>query len=126
MRLLFTIVCLIATSAALGETISHWNVLGEYCTKCHNTEDWAGGIALDTLSADDIAENAQIWEAAVRKLRTGMMPPPGKPRPPRSVLDSFATQLSSRLDQGASVHPISAAVAPHRLNRTEYANAIRD
>ena len=126
-----TVICLGETSAvgaaeATGVAVKHWDVLGEYCVKCHNTEDWAGGIAFDTLNAQTIPEDGQTWEAAVRKLRTGMMPPPGKPRPSRSVLDAFATQLEYRLDQGATAHPIAGAVSPHRLNRTEYGNAIRD
>src|SRR5689334_989723 len=62
----------------------HWDVLGKYCTECHNTADWAGGIAFDALSADDIATDSETWEKAIRKLETGMMPPPGKPRPPRT------------------------------------------
>jgi hypothetical protein len=128
---LSSIVCLGATGAVLAAkatvvAVKHWGVLGEYCVKCHNTEDWAGGIAFDTLDAQAIPEDAQTWEAAVRKLRTGMMPPPGKPRPSRSVLDAFATQLEYRLDQGASAHPVAGTVSPHRLNRTEYGNAIRD
>ena len=105
---------------------SHWNVLGKYCEGCHNTEDWAGGVAFDALTPAEIPEDAQTWEKAVRKLRTGMMPPAGEPRPSRSVLDDFAGQLATRLDQAESQHPVAGIVAPHRLNRTEYANAIRD
>ena len=104
----------------------HWSVLGKYCEGCHNTEDWAGGVAFDALTPAEIPEDAQTWEKAVRKLRTGMMPPAGKPRPSRSVLDDFARQLATRLDQAESRHPVAGIVAPHRLNRTEYANAIRD
>lgn len=104
----------------------HWSVLGKYCVKCHNTEDWAGGVAFDALTPAEIPSDAQTWEKAVRKLRTGMMPPAGKPRPSRSVLDDFATQLATRLDQAEAQHPIAGIAAPHRLNRTEYANAIRD
>jgi hypothetical protein len=104
----------------------HWSVLGKYCEGCHNTEDWAGGIAFDALTPAEIPGDAQTWEKAVRKLRTGMMPPAGKPRPSRSVLDDFAMQLATRLDQAESQHPVAGIVAPHRLNRAEYANAIRD
>lgn len=104
----------------------HWNVLHKYCVTCHNTEDWAGGLALDALSAAQIPEDTQTWEKVVRKLRSGMMPPAGKPRPARPVLESFATELSSRLDQAQALHPVTADVSVHRLNRTEYANAIRD
>ena len=104
----------------------HWKILNQYCEDCHNTDDWAGGVAFDTLSADDIPQDAQTWEAAIRKLRTGMMPPAGKPRPRRAISDAFAQELATRLDQAAAAHPYAGAVAPHRLNRTEYTNAIRD
>jgi hypothetical protein len=83
----------------------HWDVLGKYCTECHNTTDWAGGIAFDALNADDIPGDAETWEKAIRKLRTGMMPPVGKPRPPRAVLDDFAGELAVRLDKAGGVHP---------------------
>ena len=119
-----------ATSAANGadprSAPKHWDVLGKYCTECHNTTDWAGGIAFDALSAEDIPNDSETWEKAVRKLRTGMMPPAGKPRPQRAVLDGFAGELAARLDAAGSAHPYPGTKSLHRLNRTEYANAIRD
>jgi hypothetical protein len=104
----------------------HWNVLGKYCTECHNTADWAGGIAFDALSTDDLASDAETWEKAIRKLETGMMPPPGKPRPTRAVLETFAGELATRLDKASAGHPYPGTKSLHRLNRTEYANAVRD
>jgi hypothetical protein len=104
----------------------HWGVLDKYCTNCHNTTDWAGGIAFDALSADDIASEAETWEKAIRKLDTGMMPPAGKPRPERAVLEAFAGELAARLDKASLVHPYPGTKSLHRLNRTEYANAVRD
>ena len=104
----------------------HWAVLDKYCSDCHNTTDWAGGIAFDALSADDIASDSETWEKAIRKLETGMMPPPGKPRPTRAVLESFAGELATRLDKAGLAHPYPGTKSLHRLNRTEYANAIRD
>src|SRR3569833_1240791 len=88
-----TLLCTVAGSAATSparsvrtaDTVAgtpppeHWAVLDKYCSESHNTTDWAGGIAFDTLSADDLAGDAQTWEKAIRKLETGMMPPPGKP-----------------------------------------------
>ena len=62
----------------------------------------------------------------VRKVRTGMMPPSGQPRPSRAVLDAFAAELETRLDKAAAANPNPGAIAIHRLNRTEYANAVRD
>jgi mono/diheme cytochrome c family protein len=113
-------------ASADGAAPTHWKVLDRYCVKCHNTEDWAGGVAFDALAPGDIPEDAQTWEKAIRKLRTGMMPPAGKPRPARAVLDGFATELASRLDRAADRHPSPGSKSLHRLNRTEYANAIRD
>jgi hypothetical protein len=104
----------------------HWDVLGKYCTKCHNTADWAGGIAFDTFSPADIPDDSETWEKAIRKLETGMMPPPGKPRPSRAVLEDFAGELAARLDKAGLAHPYPGTKSLHRLNRTEYANAVRD
>jgi mono/diheme cytochrome c family protein len=104
----------------------NWGLLDKYCVECHNTVDWAGGIAFDALSPDALADDAQTWEKAVRKMRTGMMPPAGKPRPPRAQLDGFASELESRLDKVSYEHPRPGTKSLHRLNRAEYANAIRD
>ncbi len=59
----------------------HWKLLSNSCEKCHNTTDWAGGVAFDTMTPDTIADDAETWEKAVRKLRGRLMPPPGKPQP---------------------------------------------
>ena len=108
-----------------------------YCSECHNTTDWAGSLDLTTLDSVHVGESAEAWEKVVRKLRAGMMPPPGKARPPRAEADSLASTLESRLDTQAvqsvkteaaqpAAHPSAAATTVHRLNRTEYANSIRD
>jgi len=97
---------------------------GKYCTPCHNTEDWAGGLDLSTLDHAHVGRNAETWEKVVVKLRSGMMPPPGKERPSRNEADAVLRTLETRLDAEASVR--AAAPALHRLNRIEYANAIRD
>ena len=97
---------------------------GRYCTGCHNSEDWAGGLDIEALDHGHVAANAAEWEKVVLKLRAGMMPPPGKERPARSETLALVRQLENQLDAGAAVH--AAAPALHRLNRAEYANAIRD
>jgi hypothetical protein len=116
----------VAGWAAGAPAPKHWDVLDKYCTKCHNTTDWAGGVAFDALSADEIASESETWEKAIRKLETGMMPPAGKPRPSRAVLEAFAGELAARLDKASVTHPYPGTKSLHRLNRTEYANAIRD
>jgi hypothetical protein len=100
--------------------------LTQYCFGCHNQRARMAGLALDTLDLSQAGTDAETWEKVVKKIRTGMMPPSGARRPERAALDGFATQLERRLDRAAD--PRAALVTPalHRLNRTEYANAIRD
>jgi hypothetical protein len=101
-------------------------LMNQYCAGCHNQDDNAGGMALDKLDFEKVGKDAAVWERVVRKVRTGMMPPSGQPRPPRVTLDAFATELETRLDKAAAANPNVGSPALHRLNRTEYANVIRD
>jgi hypothetical protein len=103
-----------------------WQVLDEYCVDCHNNDDLAGGVSFRTLDRHDFGANAETWEAAVRKLRTGFMPPKDEPRPERAVLDATAGWLEHELDAVWARAPHPGAKPLARLNRTEYANAIRD
>lgn len=103
-----------------------WGLLNTYCEECHNLDDQAGGIAFDVLPRDAIAGDAETWEMAIRKMRTGMMPPAGKPRPERGVLDGFVASLENRLDEEAVARPRPQSAGMGRLNRAEYTNAIRD
>jgi len=108
------------------DTGSHWSFFNQYCEKCHNAEDWAGGVAFDTLTPADIPANADTLEKAVRKLRGHLMPPAGKPQPDPQLTREFVGWLETSLDQVAQDHPDPGKVALHRLNRSEYANAVRD
>jgi hypothetical protein len=101
-------------------------VLDRYCVDCHNSSEWAGGVAFDRLSLDAVHDGADEWERAVRKVRTGFMPPAGEPRPPRPELDRFAAAIEARLDRAAAAAPNPGAEGLSRLNRAEYANAVRD
>jgi hypothetical protein len=101
-------------------------VLSRYCVECHNDLERAGDVSFESLDRRDLAAHADVWEAAVRKLRTGLMPPLGEPRPERAVLDSFAASLESGLDAAWARAPNPGARPLARLNRTEYANAVRD
>ncbi len=103
-----------------------WAVIDSYCTDCHNLEDFSGGFAFDLLAPDAIHEDAELWEEVVRKLRGGMMPPPGEPRPDASALDSLVAGLELALDETAAANPNPGAPVLHRMNRAEYANAVRD
>jgi mono/diheme cytochrome c family protein len=101
-------------------------VVDRYCVTCHNPRVKAGGLALDTLPVANAAREPQTWEKVVRKVRTGMMPPSGAPRPDRATLDSLAATVETSLDRAAAAAPNPGAPALHRLNRTEYGNAVRD
>ena len=103
-----------------------WQLLGRYCADCHNTVDWAGGFSVEDAGPEAVAADPATWEKAVRKLRTGMMPPPGKPRPSLAQVDSLSGFLETRLDDRWQHAPDAGAKSLHRLNRQEYTNAIRD
>src|SRR5438477_10294698 len=101
-------------------------LLNTYCITCHNERAKTGGLALDQLDSQHVGENAETWEKVVRKIRSGMMPPSGARRPDRTTLDAFVTSLEAKLDREAAAKPNPGTTALHRLNRTEYGNAIRD
>ena len=112
--------------ATLAEARHQWSLVENYCFKCHNTDDWAGTIAFDTLSLDDVAANADVWEKAIRKLRGRLMPPPGKPQPDNAAVGSLVGFLESSLDAADTGHTQVGREGLHRLNRREYANAVAD
>src|ERR1044071_6943961 len=116
--------CAQASAAGAQEK---WAFLDKYCSKCHNTTDWAGGIAFDSLTPEGIPADAETWEKALRKLRGRLMPPAGNPQPDSAAVQSFVTWMEGNLDEAAHArHDYPGRVALHRLNRKEYANAIRD
>ena len=78
------------------------------------------------MDPSQVARSPETWEKVVRKLRAGMMPPSGAPRPERAAIDEFVGRLETSLDQYAAQHPNPGTVGLHRLNRAEYANAVRD
>jgi len=99
-------------------------MVNTYCTGCHNSRVKTGGLALDTLDLQAAADNAEIWEKALRKLHGNLMPPPGSPQPPQKDLDSFVTWMESTLDSHAK-GPKAGFVPIQRLNRTEYAASVK-
>ena len=109
--------------AAGGE---HWPFVERYCVECHNETDLTADIAFDALAPDDIAAHAETFERAVRKLRGRMMPPPGGVKPERTPRSMRSSRGSRRSLDAAAPEPDPGYVTPHRMNRTEYANAIRD
>ncbi|HWL62952.1 MAG TPA: DUF1592 domain-containing protein [Steroidobacteraceae bacterium] len=108
-----------------AEPASHASLLEKSCAACHNSTDWAGGLAFDTLSLDNLAADAEVWEETLRKLRGRLMPPPGEPQPAQREIDAFSGWLETRLDAAAAAAPDPGYVGLHRLNRNEYAREIR-
>ncbi len=102
-------------------------LLTTYCVTCHNQRVKTGNLALDTVDADHVSNSADTWEKVVVKLRSRAMPPPAARRPDNATYDRVATWLENELDRAAEAHVNPGRTAEfHRLNRTEYANAVRD
>src|ERR1700727_1799241 len=99
-------------------------LLNQYGVPCHNQKLKTAGLELDKLDTAHVADHAEQWELVVRKLRAGMMPPSGLPRPSWSTYESMVTWLEGELDKNVSTHLPPPGL--HRLNRTEYANVIHD
>ena len=101
--------------------------LARYCLTCHNEKLHTAGLALTSADLNDVPGRAAVWEKVIRKLRTKTMPPPGVPRPDDTAYDVLASYLEKKIDESAAAHPNPGYTEPvHRLNRTEYQNAIRD
>src|SRR5438477_9504132 len=101
-------------------------VIRQYCVTCHNERLKTGGLLLDRLDFTNLPGAADTWEKVIRKLRAGMMPPPGAPRPDQVTADGLLAWVAAPLDREAVSHPNPGRPLVHRLNRAEYANAIRD
>jgi Protein of unknown function (DUF1592)/Protein of unknown function (DUF1588)/Protein of unknown function (DUF1587)/Protein of unknown function (DUF1595)/Protein of unknown function (DUF1585) len=117
---------LFAAAAAYGQTASQFTVstqqrafLNQYCAYCHNDQTKSGSMSLTQVTPD-------LAEKVIRKVGVGMMPPPGMPRAKADAAKNFVTSLESSVDQDAAAHPNPGRPALHRLNRTEYANSVRD
>ena len=101
-------------------------VVDRYCMGCHNAAARIGGLSLEGLDLANVSQNGAILEKVARKLDRGEMPPMGRPRPDLAVSRGIASSLEHALDSAAVAHPNPGRPALHRLNRSEYANAIRD
>jgi len=105
-------------------------LLDKYCLACHNTKARAAGVdsarklAVDTLDVSQVSRDARTWESVARRLRAGMMPPAGMPRPDKVTYEGMAAWAERELDRAATPHTPPPGL--HRLNRTEYANVVRD
>jgi mono/diheme cytochrome c family protein len=115
-----------AVSAPLGSTPLQ-AVLDEFCVTCHNQTLRTAGLALDSLDVAKPGARPDVWERVIAKLRAGSMPPPGRPRPDAATYRAVASWLETEIDRAWAANPNPGRIsAVHRLNRTEYNNAIRD
>ena len=101
-------------------------MLATYCAGCHSSAVRAGGVALDTPTLDAVHEHAGVWEAAVRKLRGRLMPPPGSRQPDQREIDTFVAWMETALDAVAVRAPAAGHVPAQRMTRTEYGAAVND
>ena len=101
-------------------------LINRYCVTCHNQRLKTAKLELDRLDLTHPEKDALAWERAIRKLRGGMMPPPGAARPAAADVQALAGYLETTLDKAGAANPNPGSVRIHRLNRAEYANAMRD
>jgi mono/diheme cytochrome c family protein len=118
--------------AAVSRTTTGWApdkvraLLDQYCVTCHNDRLKTANLSLQGLDVTTAGDHAELWEKVIRKLRAGVMPPPDLPRPALSEYEGVRDWLETEIDRRASARTNPGSVVLHRLNRTEYANAVRD
>ena len=98
----------------------------QYCTSCHSDKVKAGGLSLASFDAASVVDDAAVAEKMIRKLRAGMMPPAGVKRPDAATIAALAHAFESRIDTAAAADPNPGSRPSQRLNRAEYARAVRD
>jgi cytochrome c551/c552 len=101
-------------------------LVNQYCAGCHNDKIKSGGFSWASIDLAHPDQSGPDAERVIRKLRAGMMPPPGIPRPDSATIKALAASIENDIDRVAATHPRPGKPALHRLNRTEYANSIRD
>ena len=101
-------------------------LLDRYCVPCHNERLKTAGVMFDKVDIGRVDARRELFEKVARKLRSGQMPPPGRPRPEPETITAFVEALEAELDRVGAAAPNPGRVASHRLNRTEYVNVIRD
>lgn len=111
---------------ALTTMEQHWGTLESYCMDCHNFDDYAGGLDLSLMGPADVAREPEAFEMVLRKLRGSVMPPAAAEQPSADERWELVAAIERTLDTRAAEHPDPGRVGLHRLNRSEYVNAIRD
>lgn len=114
-------------SAQSAAEIDAGALIDEYCVACHNLNDYSGGIDLEGMDAQSLADYPEIGEMVISRLRAGLMPPGGEPRPEHALIQDWAAVVEDSIDSRAGLQQVHLpAPGLHRLNRTEYTNVIRD
>jgi hypothetical protein len=101
-------------------------IVNTYCVSCHTYAESPGGVSFEGLGIEKPQEHPKEWEAAIRKLRLGAMPPPGEPGPGRGASAALVRYLETSLDKAYAANPRLGRTVMHRLNRAEYGNAVRE
>jgi hypothetical protein len=115
-----------SAAATVPDPAEYRPLLNSYCVGCHNERLKTARLTLEKEDLTNVPQSAQVWEKVIRKLRSGAMPPAGLPRPDAATAAAFASSLETALDRAAAARPNPGRPPLHRLNRAEYANAIRD
>jgi hypothetical protein len=131
MKRILGLFCLLAAPAFAQDDPAtlmedQWSFFGNYCFKCHNLNDYSGGLSLEDMGPATLMTDGAVWEEVIRKLTAGMMPPVDQEQPTEEERDALIAALGHSLDAAVAQNPQHGSVVLHRLNRTEYANAIRD
>jgi hypothetical protein len=115
-----------AAAAPASPVVSPKDVTDKYCIGCHNKRLHVAELVLEDRDTSKIGDEAELWERVVQKLSAGAMPPAGNRRPDQETMKGMIGTLQAELDKAAMAHPNPGRPPIHRLNRTEYANVIRD
>src|SRR6266436_5473525 len=115
-----------ATTSGPQGQVTQLATMQQYCVPCHNDRAKTAGVSFEGITPESVGQHADVFEKAVRKLRGRVMPPPGARQPDAAAVDSLVSYLEDSLDRAATQAHIPDQVVLHRLNRKEYANAVRD
>ena len=115
-----------APQASGAQQLAQLTTMQQYCVGCHNDRAKVAGVSFEGITPASIGEHADVFEKAVRKLRGRVMPPPGARQPDAAAVDALVAYLEGSLDRAATGAHVPDQVVLHRLNRKEYANAVRD
>jgi mono/diheme cytochrome c family protein len=124
--ILFSVLSLVPLGGQTAAPTKPRALLDQYCVPCHNDRLKTANLSLEKLDLATAGDHPELWEKVVRKLRAGVMPPPGLKRPDLAEYEGLRDWLETEIDRKAAAHVNPGAVVLHRLNRTEYANAVRD